>query len=396
MKNDIVCPRWREIGVIALVPDLWSQRWMVRHQVMARLGRYFQVLWLNPANHWRETIQSWRASNPQEMSFFPGFSVYNPEPWLPMFYRPLWLERFSFALRVRRACQWLTSRGCTKIVLYLWLPKFESALSAVSYDLSCYHLEDEYSYSPTELPLDPVESRVLAAVDQVFMLSPALFEKKSSLNPQTLFAPGGVDYAEYSRPVAEPADLAQVPHPRIGYIGSIKKQLDWNLLNHLITSHPQWSFVFLGPKIHEGIDEAVQVLSDRSNVYFLGAKASSDMPRYPQHFDVCIMPYMNDGYTKFIYPLKLHEYLAAGRPTVGTPIRSLQDFSHVVALPRTPDEWSMAIAASLDPAANSPERCAARREVARQYDWNRVVNEIANTIARRLGREIPIPPSSQL
>jgi glycosyltransferase involved in cell wall biosynthesis len=393
MKNDVDGPRWPEVGIIALVPDRWSQRWMVRHRVMAGLGRYFHVLWLNPALHWRESIQASPSTTPREEFMFPGLSIYTPAPWLPMFYGSPWLARFSFALQVRRARQWLKSRGCTKIVVYLWLPRFESALSAIPYDLSCYHLEDEYSYSAVELALDPVESRVLAAVDQVFMLSPALFEKKASLNPHTLFAPGGVDYAAYSRPVAEPADLAPVPHPRIGYIGSIKKQLDWDLLNYLITCHPQWSFVFLGPKIHEAIDEAIRVLSGRSNVYFLGAKASFEMPAYPQHFDVCIMPYTNDGYTKFIYPLKLHEYLAAGRPTVGTPIRSLQDFSNILALPCTPDEWSKAIAASLDPSARSPERCDARRAVARQYDWERVVLKIANTIARRLGIEIQEPPS---
>jgi len=189
---------------------------------------------------------------------------------------------------------------------------------------------------PRFLPVDAAEARVIAAVDLVFMLSPALFEKKGSINPAPTFVPGGVNYAAYSQPVPEPADLRGIPRPRIGYSGAIKKQLDWPLIDHLITSHPEWSFVFLGPQApHDGIAEAVRVLSGRPNVKFLGAKTMTEMPHYPQQFDVCIMPYTNDGYTKFIYPLKLHEYLAAGRPTVGTPIRSLVDFASVIALPRT-------------------------------------------------------------
>lgn len=369
---------------------------MVRHHVMVGLSRYFQVLWMNPAVPWRETVQALGSAESGKVVASPSFSVYSPDRWLPLFYSPRWLARLTSNLRVRRARQWLKSRGCTKILLYLWNPQFESSLSAVDHDLSCYHLEDEYSYSPVELPLDPIEARVLTGVDQVFMLSPALYEKKAHLNPNTQFAPGGVNFAEYSRPVSEPADLAKVPHPRIGYVGSIKKQLDWNLLKYLITNHPDWSFVFLGPKIHDAIDEAVSFLSSRSNVYFLGGKATAEMPLYPQHFDVCIMPYTDDGYTKFIYPLKLHEYLAAGRPTVGTPIRSLQDFSDVVALPRTPEEWSKAIADALEPAASSSERCAARQAVARRYDWHKVVHRIAEVIANRLGKKIPEMRSSKL
>jgi glycosyltransferase involved in cell wall biosynthesis len=389
MTNRNGSPLRPEIGIIGLMPDAWGDRWMVRTHVMTRLGRYFNVVWMNPAHHWRETWQAWAARTERETSVLPGFSVYTPEPWLPSLYRPTWLANFSFRQRLRRARKLLEARGSKKIVLYLWLPRFASALSCISHDASCYHLEDEYSFSEVELPPDPAESRLLASVDLPFMLSPALFEKKASLNPATSFVPGGVDYAAYTRSYPEAADLVQIRRPRIGYSGNIKKQLDWALIDHLITRHPGWSFVFLGPQDpHEGTAEAVRVLSGRRNVHFLGPKTPTEIPRYPQHFDVCIMPYRNDGYTKFIYPLKLHEYLAAGRPTVGTPIRSLVDFADVIALPRTHEEWSAAIVEALTPAANTPERCAARRAVARQFDWDDVVCNIARTIAGRLGVDV--------
>jgi len=387
MTNSSSVPLRPEIGVIGLMPDAWGDRWMVRTHVMTRLGHYFNVLWMNPAAHWREIWRSLADPTERETSLLPGFSIYAPEPWFPAVYRPAWLAAFSFRQRLWRARQLLESRGSKKIVLYLWLPRYASALSAIPHDLSCYHLEDEYSYSSLELPIDALEARLLAAVDLPFMLSPALFEKKASLNPATCFVPGGVDYAAYQRPYPEPVDLVPIPHPRIGYSGAIKKQLDWALLDHLITRHPGWSFVFLGPQTHEGVSEAVRVLSGRHNVHFLGHKTPMEIPSYPQHFDVCIMPYTNDGYTKFIYPLKLHEYLAAGRPTVGTPIRSLVDFADVVALPRTFEEWSAAVAAGLGPAANTPERCDARRAVARRFDWDDVVRGIAAKITTRLGTD---------
>ena len=125
--------------------------------------------------------------------------------------------------------------------------------------------------------------------------------------------------------------------------------------------------------------------------HFLGRKPVRELATYPQHFDVCIMPYQADGYTKYIYPLKLHEYLASGRPTVGTRIPALEDFSDVVLLASTLDEWSAAIARALEPAANTVERRAERRAVARRHDWQLLVREIAETIARRLGCEFVEP-----
>ena len=52
----------------------------------------------------------------------------------------------------------------------------------------------------------------------------------------------------------------------------------------------------------------------------------SELPSYTQHMDVSMLCYKVDDYTKFIYPLKLHESLASGLPCVGAPIRTLQEF----------------------------------------------------------------------
>jgi hypothetical protein len=100
------------------------------------------------------------------------------------------------------------------------------------------------------------------------------------------------------------------------------------------------------------------------------------------------MPYCRDDYTKYIYPLKLHEYLASGRPVVGTAIASLEGFRHVVRLPETQEQWSAAIADSLGPSANSVEQQAIRQSLARKHDWEILVRQIAETMALRLGIDL--------
>ena len=383
-------PFFPDIGVIAFVPEEWGGPWMSRHQVLTRLSQYFYVVWAEPARGWRDL---WLGggkpvdrSHRQE-SFPQGFVLYRPEKWLPQLYRPASLASWTTAKRVRRAATLLRQRGCKTIVFYLWRPNFDYVLDSNSYDLSCYHIVDEYSFSPSEQPLDDREVRLIKRVDQVFIHSPALLDRKGHFNPHTLFVPNGVDYRAFATPQAEPADLKEIPHPRLGYVGHIKTQLDLRLLLELATRHGEWSFVFVGPKGHLGVDATlVDQLSELQNVYFLGNKPMEMVCAYSQHMDVCLLPYVFNDYTQHIYPLKLHEYLACGKPVVATPIRSLESFGHVIALARNVSEWEKSILAALSPTATQADLVEGRRMVAQEYDWNALVKRIAQTICERLGQ----------
>ena len=383
-------PLFPNIGVCALVSDRWDDTWQVRHHVLSRLARYFQVVWVNPARGWREILRGSTGQNlPNgETSHPSGLTIYDPEWWLPIFYRPKWLAGCTYDARLRRARRLLTDRGCRKIVLYLWRPEFRAAVHSIPFDLSCYHIDDEYSFSEIEGFSDPGEIALISEVGQVIIHSSGLLERKGRINPNTAFVPNGVDFQAYAKATPEPHDLLSIPHPRIGYTGVLKRQLDWSLILEMTQRQPGWSFVFVGPQTsHEDILPAIRELYDRPNVYFLGRKSVQKLTAYPQHFDVCIMPYRVDCYTNSIYPLKLHEYLASGRPVVGSPIRSVRDFADVVALPSTFQEWSAAITVALSPDANAAERRAARQAVAQQHDWEILVAKIAKTMAQRLGPE---------
>jgi glycosyltransferase involved in cell wall biosynthesis len=262
-------------------------------------------------------------------------------------------------------------------------------LSSCPFDLTCYHIDDEFSFSEVEVALDEAERQLIATVDQVFIVSPGLMERKGAINPHTALAANGVDYDRYAAPVPQPADIASIPRPRVGYTGVLKKQLDWGMLLRLTQEHPDWSFVFVGPRsVHSEIIGPIEELAKRRNAYFVGGKSAHELAAYPQHFDVCIMPYRANAYTKYIYPLKLHEYLASGRPVVGTEIRSLRDVSNVVSLVNTAEEWSRALEVALGAEANTAERRAQRQAVAQRHDWGVLVREIACTMAERLGGNV--------
>jgi glycosyltransferase involved in cell wall biosynthesis len=382
-----------DVGVIALVPDRWHGIWMPRHQVLSRLARHFEVVWVEPPRPWRDYWLRFGSDDSESAApQIPGFSYYHPGRWLPEVHQPRPLRDWLNRRRLARARRILERRGCTRIVLYLWRYEFAWAVEAGAADLTCYHIDDEYQFSTEERPNDAAEVALLKAVDLVIVHSPKLMEKKGGINPDTITVPNGVDFKAYSAPAAEPRDLAAIAHPRIGYVGVVKSQLDLDLLLDLSRRRPEWSFVLVGPQGHLGSKAAaLEDLSRQPNVRLLGNRKLPDLPAYTQHMDVCIMCYEVNSYTDYIYPLKLHEYLATGQPIVSSPIQSVLRFSDTVRLARTAEEWEAAIAQSLAPGARSAEAIAGRRKVAAEHDWDLLVGRIADAFRTRLAAKSRAP-----
>ena len=376
----------RRVGVIALVPDEWKSVWMPRHQILSRLAGNFDVVWVNPAVGWRE---HWLPGGPQFLEpqqfaqIAPGFSVMSSGRRWPRILRPAWLRNRLTKGRLRAARRHLIQRGAKQIVLYLWRPEFAAAMDLLEHDASCYHIDDEYSFSDVELPNPGQETELIRRVDQVIVHSIRLMEKKGAINPNTALVPNGVDYEAFASPRAEPSDLSCILRPRIGYVGVIKKQLDLALLLRLARARGDWNFVMVGPiGTVTGKEQALAGLQALPNVHFLGEKPVTALSAYTQHMDVCLMCYEANDYTKYIYPLKLHEYLASGRPAVATPIDSVVEHGDLVALAQTDTEWTNAIEQALQQEGDSQRR--ARQERARTYDWNKLARQVGALILQRV------------
>ncbi len=82
--------------------------------------------------------------------------------------------------------------------------------------------------------------------------------------------------------------------------------------------------------------------------------------------------------------MKLHEYLATGRPVVGSSIQALQAFRDVISIAETPAEWSQAIEQALAGADRDAEQSMQRQEVAAAHDWNQLVARIAQSFTERI------------
>ena len=66
--------------------------------------------------------------------------------------------------------------------------------------------------------------------------------------------------------------------------------------------------------------------------------------------------------------MKLHEYLAAGRPVVSADIESVRPFAHVLDIVASPRDWLTAIEAAIQ--GGGPGTTADRKAVARDNSWD--------------------------
>jgi len=108
-------------------------------------------------------------------------------------------------------------------------------------------------------------------------------------------------------------------------MGTIDYRVDIEIIDLLGEVHPEWSIVLIGYS-------RLGSLLSRNNFFFLGSRDKGELPNYLQCFDVSIIPYAVDEATKAMYPIKLHEYLAAGKPVASTNLPELKPFKDVIKI----------------------------------------------------------------
>jgi UDP-galactopyranose mutase len=166
------------------------------------------------------------------------------------------------------------------------------------------------------------ERELFARADLVFTGGHTLYEAKRAQHGDVHAFPSSVDVAHFAQArqlIADPADQAAIPHPRIGYCGVIDERMDLELIADVAAARPEWHLVMLGPVVK--IDPAT--LPSAANIHWLGGKKYNELPAYMSGWDVAMLPFARNESTRYISPTKTPEYLSAGLPAVSTSIRDV-------------------------------------------------------------------------
>lgn len=164
--------------------------------------------------------------------------------------------------------------------------------------------------------------------------------------------------------------------PIIGYVGAVSTWFDGKFLFELARLRPIWQFVIFGATVGAEITAARRL----PNVKFLGEIDYENVPTAIANFDVCIIPFKLNSLTLATNPVKLYEYLAAGRPVVSTSLPELAGMEDIdVFCSNDPTEFVVLTERALY-LSDMPDRIKIRQNWAKTNDWSVRVDELINLI----------------
>lgn len=153
----------------------------------------------------------------------------------------------------------------------------------------------------------------------------------------------------------------------IGFIGNLDElRIDYPLLRKIALRFPQHTLFLVGPL---NSPEPKKIgLEELPNVVFAGSKKLEDLPSLLQHMDCVLIPFLCNTLTFSIYPLKINEYLAAGKPVISTSFSDdIRTFAHCTYLAADHEAFLEKIELALE--ENDPELIRARVQVAHGNTW---------------------------
>lgn len=243
-------------------------------------------------------------------------------------------------------------------------------------------LEEEY----TAKHAHRLEEEAIAASDLTFVTSTNLYELKKHLNPQTHILHNAADIQIFRRTTEEafdkPRELAGIDSKVIGFMGNLNEyRVDYALVRKIALQHNDKTLLLVGPLNSNDYKE--YGLDQLPNVILTGGKDINELPQYLQYMDVCLIPFKINKQTKSVYPLKINEYLAAGKSVVSTSFSDdIRSFESQIRLAKNHEAFIEYIdEAILD---NSEETIKARIALAETNTWTARVQQFWDTVKPKL------------
>jgi glycosyltransferase involved in cell wall biosynthesis len=247
-------------------------------------------------------------------------------------------------------------------------PKYFSLFDCVEYFSSINPKIDKIIKKKTDL---------LIKNSHLFFVNSATLAKVFS-KYKPILIPQGFDLVTFENNVKTKIKIhLPAGKPIIGYTGSINYRLDYELLNKVVKTHPNWNFVFIGSKQANSIEDNLlqtefwqRKLFENPNVFVFKNQPKKNLPAIISHFNICLIPYIsNIKFNKYCFPMKIFEYFYMGKPVVSTPIEELVQFKPYVKIISSAKDMSNAIEKLILPTTWPKSYYKAEKKLAIQNSW---------------------------
>ncbi len=371
----------KKTGIIVFGED-WGQHPSSTQHLISHVMCHYPVIWVNSIGL-RSPKMTFhdlnRAANKLFKFLTPGKSttktikqggghpiaLVNPIT-LPFYGNPIarMINKFLLSRQIKTQIQ---KHNLKRVILWLSLPSAADMIGSCGEIATMYYAGDDFSAleGVDHGPITKMEKKIARQADAIIIPGANLAHK---FDPHRSFIiEHGCDLELFSEPKLRASDV-NWNIPTAGFYGSLDEWLDQDLICQFADRNPDWRVLLIGPQKTD-----ITNLLNCPNITYLGPKPHHELPRYSQHWDLSLLPFKNTPQIKACNPLKLREYLAAGRPVAATYFDAAAKYKHVIDICSSPEDFERSMITAL----NQPisERDTRIKAVA-QSDWKDRSREI--------------------
>jgi glycosyltransferase involved in cell wall biosynthesis len=285
----------------------------------------------------------------------------------------------------RRLDRWLNRRLLTRQlspllaelpvapVAITTLPVVADLMGALPVAHWVYYCVDDFGEWPglDQATLRLLERRVVERADVVVAAGEHLQARLARMGRRAELLTHGVD-VEWWRGAA-PGDfpkLKGVPRPWVVFYGVIDRRMDVGFVRRLAEDLGRGTVLLVGPEA-----DPDAALLQTPGVVRVPPMPFERLPGLAAAADVLVMPYADLPVTRAMQPLKLKEYLAAGKPVVVRRLPATVPWADCLDLADTPASFSEAVRLRLRTGVPAEQR--AGRERLSAESWGAKAEEFA-------------------
>jgi glycosyltransferase involved in cell wall biosynthesis len=180
----------------------------------------------------------------------------------------------------------------------------------------------------------------------------------------------------------------------VGYVGQLYKGKCMEIISKLVSKCP-WAYFYIVGGNAEDKEMWEKRIAHDKNVTFYGYVPHSKTIQYVMAFDVLLAPYQKQvkiyggsgDIGKWMSPLKIFEYMAAGKPIISSNLPVLKEIlidkvNSLLCDPEKIEEWVEAIKRLRNKNLRKFLGCNAKREFLKKYTWNKRVQNILHNLKK--------------
>ena len=352
------------------VPTVWINSIGMRMPVPGKT----EIAW---SRYWRKIKSLTKGLQRDPIS---GMYIYSPI-FIPR-YTPTMLQfnGWLLALQVKIVCWRLKIKTPSALVS---MPTMTPAVERGKWVKIIAERCDDFSTLPEadREQIGALERRLLKISDVAIYVHEGLLEREKNLVKKSVLIGHGVDFNQFvaARPIkgqriAIPKSMLDLPKPIIGFYGGMDEyRMDVELMIKIARHINPGTLVLIGPKQMD----LSKILAE-TNTKHIEQVLPEQLPAYAAHFDVGIIPFLQNEFNKMCNPIKLKEYLALGYPTVVMTLPAFQIYKELIYNAKSHAEFLANIDQSLQ--ENDTSLIEARRNAVADSSWDKVAIKVAKLL----------------